>query len=319
MALACAGLLVGPLAARAGSPHFPIDPAEAERRLRFEPFEIVEAKRTAAGVAGARRVKLRFEKDGLELWVKWKAAPQDRGDGWNNSPRREVAAYEVQKLFLDPDDYLVPPSVTRCISLETYKPILANAQPTLPKTECVFGVLSLWLEDVTQPDDIYDLELFQKNPSYRFHLGNLNILGILIDHQDGRAANFLRTDEDDDDDRIQVFSIDNGIAFGVLIHNFLVPNWNTVRLPGLPRSSIERVRALRDEDFASLGVLAELRVDPAGVLRHVEPGENISTAAGMRRGEGVVQIGLKGAEISAMKRRRDHLLEEVASGRVSLF
>jgi len=62
---------------------------------------------------GAKKLRLRFD-DGVEINVKWKRAPAE-AEGWNNSPRREIAACEVQKLFLEPDDYVVPVSVPRCI------------------------------------------------------------------------------------------------------------------------------------------------------------------------------------------------------------
>ena len=87
------------------------DVEEAERRFATEPFEVLEAKRTASGVAGAQVWKIRFE-DGARAKVKWKEAPRYRGDGWNNSPRREVAAYEVSRL-LGLDN--VPPATMRTL------------------------------------------------------------------------------------------------------------------------------------------------------------------------------------------------------------
>src|SRR5690242_192165 len=45
--------------------------------------------------------------------IKWKPAAPG-GDGYNHSPRRELAAYALQKLYLDEGDYVVPPTVARC-------------------------------------------------------------------------------------------------------------------------------------------------------------------------------------------------------------
>ena len=46
----------------------------------------------------------------LILKAKWKRAPW-MGEGINNSPRREIGAYAAQKLFLQPWEYVVPPTL----------------------------------------------------------------------------------------------------------------------------------------------------------------------------------------------------------------
>src|SRR2546421_12724390 len=81
-----------------GNLRFP--PQESVRRMCDEPFEIAEHKEAGGGVMGAQHWHLSFH-DGEQMEVKWKRAP-DGGDGWNNSPRYESAAYVAQQLYLDP-------------------------------------------------------------------------------------------------------------------------------------------------------------------------------------------------------------------------
>jgi len=46
------------------------------------------------GMSPEAKRKLKMWNVGLKkpIKVKWKAAPDGDGDGWNNSPRREIAA-----------------------------------------------------------------------------------------------------------------------------------------------------------------------------------------------------------------------------------
>ena len=87
--------------------------AQVLKRFRYDDFVIVDDDEAGGGVMGARKLELRFS-DGKELEAKWKATDAAL-DGWNNSPRRELGAYAVQELFLDPPDHLVPPLAARCI------------------------------------------------------------------------------------------------------------------------------------------------------------------------------------------------------------
>jgi len=301
-------------AAPAGAGNYSIPPADAERRFAQEPFEILEAKRTASGVAGAQRWKIRFA-DGLVVKVKWKAAPRYTTDTWNNSPRREIAAYEVQKLFLDPEDYIVPPSEVRCIPLAQYRKIDSNAKPTLARTQCVFGVLSLWLQDVEEPSKIWHPDLFDQGGYYRFSIASVDVLTFLIGHQDGRPANFLWST----DARRHVFSIDNGVSLHAFPFNPLVRNWNSIRVPALPRKVMERLDRTSVERIASLGILRHLEPDANGVLRPAKPAGNIGPGEGTRVQGTTLQLGLRDSEVVEVRERINDLLKRTASGRLPLF
>ena len=67
---------------------------------------------------GARILVLRRGGDGEVFRVKWRAQSTTTS---RNSPRRELAAYAVQKLFLEPEEYVAPPTAPHCFPLEAYR------------------------------------------------------------------------------------------------------------------------------------------------------------------------------------------------------
>lgn len=298
LAILVASLLLVPAASVAAA-NFAISPAEAERRLGQESFEILEAKKTASGVAGAQKWKLRF-RDGKEVKVKWKAAPSYLADGWNNSPRREIVAYEIQKWFLDPADYIVPTSEVRCIPLASYRAIEQDAKPTLRRTDCVYGVLSLWLENVEEPPEIWHPELFEQGGDYRFSIAAMNVLTFLIGHQDGRPANFSWST---DAER----------------YNILVKNRNGIRVPASTRKLIERLGRVTPEQIRGLAILRHLEPDAAGVLRVKQASENLAPGDGTRLAGTTLQFGLRSGEVKEVEQRLGKLLKQAESGQIALF
>ena len=290
-------------------------PADLEKMLSEEPFEIAKVEAAGSGVTGAQRAVLKFA-DAGDVEVKWKAFPPGLDD-WNNSPRKELAAYEIQKWFLTPEEYVVPTTVARCVDLELARAERPDVQPTVEGTRCVLIVFSVWLQHVTAPEDLYDAERFQRDPTYALHLANLNVLTHLIDHRDGRKGNLLLGDETGPS---RAYAADNGISFGPWIWNYFVPNWNELRVPALPRRTVGRLRDVTDEDFEKLRVLVELALDDEGMYRPVDvPHEPIDPADGVRRDGRLLQLGLTGNEIDALRDRLDELLEAVDRDEVTEF
>src|SRR5262249_32633497 len=115
------------VAARA-TDNLPLPVDEELRRLRDDDFTIASVK-SGGGVMGAKKLQIRFA-DGTTIDAKWKETGP-AGDSWNNSPRREIGAYAAQLLFLDPDDFIVPPVVVRCIPLDVYRVVDEEHKPTL--------------------------------------------------------------------------------------------------------------------------------------------------------------------------------------------
>lgn len=301
-------------AADPSPPNFPAPPGELERWLRA-PFEIVDVEPIDEGRTGAIRMEIAHPGAARPLVVKWKVAPSG-GDGWNRSPRREVAAYEIQKWFLDPTDFVVPPTAALCIPLDAYAAVDESPEPNLPGASCVFGTIAAWLDDVRSPDPLLDVARFEREPRYAIHLARYNLLTYLIDNRDTRAGNQVASD--DPDDR-RVYSVDNGISFGEWLYNPFRSHWNVIRVPALPKTAVERLRRIDDRRSGELAVVAELRRDADGVFRDSPPSAPLPGGAGMRLEGDVLQIGLTDREIAGIRRRIHALLAAVEKGEISLL
>jgi hypothetical protein len=283
----------------------------------FESGEIHLRGRKGAGggVTGASKVTLYSPEHDLTLAAKWKTVPLWL-ESWNNSPRRELAAYEVQKLFLEPQDYVVPPTAVRCLPLDEYREFFGDVKPTFDDTKCVLGVLALWLENVTIESELLDQPRFAADANYAYHLTNFNVLTFLIDHKDGRSNNFLVSKNEDDR---RVFAIDNGISFDAWIWNWFVPNWNDIRVPAIREETVERLRGVKAEQIERLGVVAELHLEDDGFYRLTEAGRNLDPEEGARTAPGVVQFGLTEDEVDDVGEQIEELIEMVETGALPVF
>jgi hypothetical protein len=290
--------------------HWPLDPGTLETVLRSEPIEIVSESYAGAGLTGASRLEIRLLGHRETISAKWKPMPT-RLDGINNSPRKEIAAYEVQKFVLEPEDYVVPTSVARCLPPSAFPDPSRHSEATLPGSRCELGVLTVWLENVTLPDPLLDLERFRQDGVYARHLGHFNLVTYLIHHQDGRRGNFLVST--DDRDR-RVFSIDNGVAFSGILYNWFVRNWKRIRVPALPQRAIERLEQIRPEDLEPLAVVTELRLGPDGIFVPVPAGPIRERDEGVRIDGPTIQLGLDEDEIEDLWERIEDLLEEIRDG-----
>jgi hypothetical protein len=302
----------------AGAEGFPNWVASPDRTVTMMAEGDVEIERvapTAAGTSGAEEVELRLA--GTDFRIKTKAVPRNL-DGINNAPRKELAAYAIQSLFLDPEDYVVPATTLRCVpiaSRQKWHPEKFVA--TIPETSCVLLVVAMWLRDVTVPAVVLDRDRFLTEPSYAYYLANLNVFTYLIEHQDGREGNLLVSK----DDRRQVFAIDNGVAFGQPwpYYNWFVPNWNVIRVPAVRKETIDRLRGLDREDLDGLLVVAQLEPDDQGVLQLVQPGPPIDADEGASRRGTTVQLGLTEDEIDDVWERIEELIEDVDEGALPVF
>lgn len=295
--------------------NWPLDPLRAEKMMREAPMAILSEKYAGAGVSGASRIEARYPGQDELLTLKWKTMPI-RLDGINNSPRRELASYQLQFLFLEPEDFLVPPSVARCLVPETFAEPDPHRPKIRPNTSCELGVLSLWLNDVTIPRPLYDEARFLSDPTYARYLANFNLLTHLLRHRDGRNGNFLIAN---DPSRPITFAIDNGMTFGGFFYNWFVDNWDDIEVPALPRESIDRLRQIEKRDVKKLGVVAELHLDDDGVYRAVEHGKNLGRTKGVRTRPGIIQFGLTESEIEDVLERIEDLLKDVDDGKIPLF
>lgn len=296
--------------------HWPVPPAQLEELMRSAAGKVRDRTPISTGVTGADRLTVYLPAIGRSIRIKWKAAPGGDADGWNNAPRKELAAYEIQKWFLRPDAYVVPTTVARCIALEDYRRLEPDAAPTLPDTSCVFGVQALWLANVEVPDVLYDEARFRSEPVYARHLANFNLFAYLIDDRDTRRSNVLTATSRANR---RVFSVDNGISFDSRVYNFMENDWKDIRVPALPRDSIERLRKVTRERAGGLATVAQFRRDADGMLRPEPPGPPLDPTRGSRYRDGVLQLGLTEVEIEGVWQRRQALLERIDAQSIPLF
>jgi hypothetical protein len=315
----CTWLLIslltpGPAAAAAG-PHVTRPPAELEQELAREPMQIVsgaisrpKAKgditlQVVASFSGEPpyRIKLRRAEPGAETF--------------NNRPRYELAAYELQKLLLDPAEFVIPPTVLRMIPVGELRPYAPGARSTFEGSDDVLVVLQYWLQDVMAVADVYDAGRFATDAVYARHIAQLNILTFLMEHGDSNAGNFLISSSDEG---ASVYSVDNGIAFGSE-EGSRGALWRRIRVDRLPADTVGRLRQIRREDLrARLAVLAQWELRD-GHYVVVAPGNNLRSQAGVRTRRGVVQLGLTSREIFQVWRRLRHLLRDLNDGDIKTF
>jgi len=297
-------------------PNWPSDPAVALDLLRHGEAEIRSVKAAGGGTTGAERHEVFYPARNIQFKVKWKAMPIFRLDGFNNSPRKEIAAFAIQRLFLDPEDYVAPSATMRCYPVASYRETHPLASATLDEIDCVLGVASVWVFDVTLPEKAYDEQRFVSDRAYATFMSNLNVFTYILDHRDGREGNFLIAN---DTNRPQTFSIDNGIAFGPILFNYFVPNWNKLRVAAVRASTIDRLRKVERKDLDYLLVVDQLQVTDQRMLAPVPSGPVMDANDGATFEDGVVQFGLTTREIDSAYKRIRKLVDAVDSGRIPVF
>jgi hypothetical protein len=293
-------------------------PFTAERLVEHGEFEVLSVEPAGSGTTRPEKGELRFPETGDQFNVKGKLAPSDL-DGFNNSPRKELAAWKLQALFLDPVDFTVPSTGMRCSPLPKWNERHDNDVPNIDGTNCMLWQAALWLENVTIPDQLYEEERFLNDLAYAYHLANFNIFAYLINLRDNRTGNVL-TSKNESNRR--VFAIDNGVAFGTIWYNWFYPPtyaWRQIRVPALPRQSIDRLRALNRAHLDFLMVVSQLELDEDGILQSVKPGPPIDPDVGAIRDGGTIQFGLTRSEIDAIWSRIEALIERVDAGEIELF
>lgn len=291
--------------------HFTFSIPEIEERMRG-PFEIIAAQGSRMEDDRTYRVVLAFPDEAV-MAVKWANAPSG-GREFNNEPRYDAAAYEIQKLFLDESELVVPPTVLRAFPRDFVAEHVTDAPPTFSGVESVVVALQYWLNSVIQ-EDFWEPERVAQDTLYARAAGNLNILTFLIRHGDSNIGNFLVSR---DGSRPRLFAVDNGIAFRSIPSN-RGHEWREMVVERLPQRAVDRLRQLGEDDFVrALAVIVEFE-ERHGQLVVVTPGENISPDRGVRSRDGRFQLGLTAREISDVERRRRQLLRMVDRGKIQTF
>jgi hypothetical protein len=288
---------------------------EIERIMAAPDLTIVSAEISRPKAKGDITLKADVSFEGQPP-VRFKLRKAEPGaDTFNNVPRYDMAAYELQKLFLDPGEYVVPPTALRFISLAEFSKYSPGVERTFPGAEQVLAVVQYWLQEVKVIADVYNAETFATDPVYARHIGQLNIFTDLIDHSDSNAGNFLisRTTPG-----ARVFSIDNGVAFASE-ESDRGKLWKDLRVDRLPADTVERLRKITPEVLQqALGVVGQWQLQD-GRYVPVPKGENLSPNQGVRREGEVLQMGLKKSEVSRIARALKNLLQKIDDGDVKTF
>lgn len=309
IALSAALLPVG-LAAQDSNIWLPID--KIEDLLMNGEFEVGQSQDTRFEGDRTQRVTMQFS-DGSAILSKWAAAPPG-GGSFNNRPANELAAYEMQKLFLDPQDYVVPPAELRAFPLSEYRQYNDVNESTFRNVNSVVVVIQYWLASVT-PDGFDDEDRFEADSVYARHFGDFNLFTYLSRHGDENAGNYLVST---DPNNPRVFSVDNGVAFSRETSDVGF-RYRNLQVKRFPRATVERLRGVQEADLhEALGVLVQFE-DRGGQLIRVEPTENLNTGRQVRDKDGVYQFGLTEQEIRGIYGRLEDFLEKVDKGDYTLF
>jgi hypothetical protein len=290
-------------------------------RLMAGDLEILSMHDTPSGSQGAKILTLRSE--GVVFRARWRAQSTD---GLINEPRKELAAYAVQRLFLDDDELVAPPTVAHCFPLSDYQRFAPDEKASFAHVDCVLGFASYWLERVKTVEDaededwiekdtgILDEELFEEDALYRASVGNANLLTFLINHGDAHGKQFMleRTPRG-----FRTYIVDNSIAFRSIKNPMLLlrEDWSKMQVPVLPARAIARLEALTERDLARLGTIAELELRgrqlttarAAGPLGQAESQAESDGSAMSWRGARL-RIGLTRSEIELVSARIRELL-----------
>jgi hypothetical protein len=288
---------------------------DIERELTQEPFRIETAEISRPKAKGDITLKAEVSFDGAAPYrVKLRRAEPGAED-FNNRPRYDLAAYELQKLFLDPTEYVVPPTALRMMPLVELTPWAPAARPTFKGSDEVLVVLQYWLQDVKVIEDVFDPQRFANDPVYARHIGQMNVLTLLIEHGDSNAGNFLVSKAESG---ARVFSIDNGVAFA-FNESDRGDLWRELRVDRLPADTVARLRTItEDELHRRLGVLVQWKLHDGRWVAET-PGPNLGAGRGVRTADGTVQLGLTRPEIDQIWRQLKRLVERVDRGKVRTF
>jgi hypothetical protein len=277
------------------------------------PHELVGMADTPSGMQGAKLLTLRARGRSGEVVLRAKWRPQSSED-LINEPRKELAAYAVQKLFLEESELAAPPTVAYCFSGRVYRRFDPGAGASWEGVDCIFGVLSYWLEEVQsvkaarasgvlgEGAGIWDARLFEQSPAYRESVASSNLLTYLINHGDAHDEQFVLQETPRG---LRAYVVDNSIAFLSVKNPMLLlrEDWSQIQVPALPPKAIARLERLADADFARLGNIAELVVRD-GTLVNTTPSEPMKSDGGAMTWTGArLRVGLTQGEIELVEAR----------------
>jgi hypothetical protein len=251
--------------------------------------------------------------DSTAFEVKWATSARG-GEAFNNQPRYEAAAYELQRLYLGERDLVVPPTVLRMIPTAVFASAKLRGEPTFDDTPSVLVALQYWTTDVTA-DNVFDTKRAERDSGYARHLGDLNILTYLIRQRDSNKGNVLVSV---DSANPRLFAVDNGVAFESQPSN-RGTDWQYMRVKRISAATAARLRAISDTTLTrALGVIAQFERRGDEYVA-AAPGANLDSDRGVRRNATTLQFGLTRSEIDGVRDRLRDLIERIDRGKIRTF
>jgi len=290
-----------------------------ERWLREGELSILDGKVTSSGASGAMKVLVELKHpdapEDLVFHMKWKPAA-GAWNGLNNSPRKEIAAYQLQKMYLDQQDWPVPPTVMRCLPIQPGHTVEKRAGEK--DIDCAWGLASYWLSHIDTPGMV-DWERVDNDEEYKRAITTLNLYMYLIGHRDAHYYNWLLTTGNGP---LRGISIDNGISFSGF-NNFTKKkeDWKGLMSPAYPKNVVDRLREVSDADLAELHVVGRWNVVGRDFQRDGDGGLELPARKPWfyRRKQGLYMHGLRQGELRTIRRKIRKLLRKVDSGKIPTF
>jgi len=305
-------LLILPMVTSAQDTNFLHSIEEIERRILHEEFELFRYSDLRFDGDISKRAILKFP-DIKYMQVKWRRA-REGADEFNNNPRFEMSAYQIQKLFLDENEFVVPPTLCKIYPFAQYLGMEPHAKPTFLNPDLVLVLIQYWLEEVSV-DDVFDKRRLKKDSLYAGYFANLNILTYLIRHSDSNKGNILISK---DQTNPRVFAVDNGVAFSSQ-HSDRGTEWRKLHVKKFPAKTVERLRAITSDDLIrALSVVAQFEMKD-GHMTPVPATESLNVDKGVRRIVNRIQLGLTSKEIRDVEERLQYLLKKIDEGKYTVF
>lgn len=309
------------------------DPLEVERRLIDPQLEMLASTDPPSGAQKVVVLTVASSAEGSRIVFRAKFRPASTDFG-SSSPRKELAAHALQKLVLDPTDWVIPPAAWVCLPLDRYRAVVdPEAEPTFRGTRCAAGVLSAWIEDgrsLDQAEDDgalsrewpLDEQLFRESDSYRRSLADLNLLAHVATHGDSHWKQFVLVGQGP---TARMLLVDNSMAFdGYRNRRFIDGpwDWSKLHVPSLRRETVERLRRALEpgpNGTDGLATIAQLRLE-RGTFTRVAPRPPTSHRdLGVRWSGPELQIGLTQAELRRLEKRARQLVARLDAGTLKTF
>ena len=310
--LAATVAAVAPVGGAAQDLHVTLPVDSMDFLLRTASFDIADLQGTRFQGDRTDRGMLLF-RDSSAVMAQLAPAPRG-GEEFNNVPRYELAAYDLQRLYMPEAEIVVPPTAIRAFDLEWYRALDPDVRATFGGINSVVVLIQSWV-NFTTDENVWDQNRFDSDPLYAHHWANLNLFTYLIRHSDSNTGN-VRLSTFANNPRL--FAVDNGVAFRSIDSN-RGTRWRSLLVDRFPATTVAALRTLTEEDLhRALGVMVQWEVRDDRLVA-VPPTENIDARRGVRQRGGVVQMGLTRDEIDDVWYRLETFLRGIESGLYHVF